>query len=221
VDLARTCAAPRRHGGVELASILAFVPAAAKFTTDDFVDAAVRLVVAGGPGAATASAVAAAVGAPSGSVYHRFATRSDLLATTWLRSARRFHHAFLPTLTGADPVAAAVDAARQVVRWCLRNRDAATLLARYGRDDFVAADCSPAVLAEAEASDTVLREALAAFLARFPTADHDRVLLAVVDGPLALVRRRLRTSGLGKDTVETAADVARRLLAPGGRRSGR
>lgn len=83
---------------------------------------------------------------------------------------------------------------------------------RYSRSDFVGPDCSPAVLAEADTLDRRTADALGAFLARFPAADRARVLLAVIDAPLALVRRSLAAGGPDADTAELAADVARRLL---------
>jgi len=187
-----------------------------KFTADDFVDAAIALILAGGPGAATATAVAGAVGAPSGSVYHRFPKRSDLLAAAWLTPLRRFHADLLPLLGAeGDPVAVGIAAARRVLQWSAANRDAAALLARYSRADFVGADCSPAVMAEADALDRETAAALNGFLARFPTADRDRVLLAVIDAPLALVRRSLAAGGPDGETAELAADAARRLLVSG------
>ncbi|MDD7812297.1 TetR family transcriptional regulator [Mycobacterium sp. CSUR Q5927] len=190
------------------------MPMPGKFTADDFVDAAIRLILAGGPGAATATAVAQAVGAPSGSVYHRFPTRRDLLAEAWLTPVRRFQQEFLPVLAAdCDPVAIGIAAARQVLRWSADHKEAAALLARYSRADFVSADCSAAVLTEADALDRRTADALAGFLGRFPAADRDRVLLAVIDAPLALVRRSLAADGPDADTAELAADVARRLLA--------
>ncbi|MEB3023525.1 TetR family transcriptional regulator [[Mycobacterium] crassicus] len=192
------------------------MPMPGKFTSDDFVNAATRLILAGGPGAATATAVAHAVGAPSGSVYHRFPRRSDLLAAAWLTPLHRFHDEFFPVLAAdGDPVEVGVEAARQLLQWSVDNSDSAALLARYSRSDFVGVDCSPTVLADADALDRHTYEALGAFLLRFPAQDRDRVLLAVVDAPLALVRRTLTSAG-GPDagTVELAADVARRLLAP-------
>lgn len=189
------------------------MPMPGKFTADDFVDAAIRLILAGGPGAATATAVGQAVGAPSGSVYHRFPKRSDLLAAAWLTPLRRFHADFLPLLTDdGDPVAIGVAAACRVLQWSAENREAAALLARYSRSDFVGPDCSPAVLAEADTLDRRTADALDGFLARFPAAHRDRVLLAVIDAPLALVRRSLAAGGPDADTAELAADVARRLL---------
>jgi AcrR family transcriptional regulator len=189
------------------------VPTPVKFSAEQFVYAAVRLVVAGGPSAVTASAVPRATGAPSGSVYHLFPKHADLLAAAWLSPLRYFHEKFLPLLTSdTDPVTAGIAAARQVVLWSAENKDAATLLARYSRSDFISDDCSPGVLAEAEAADQRLQETLAGFLAKFPGTDQQRILLAIVDAPLALVRRGLRSGGPHADTAKLAAEVARQLL---------
>lgn len=197
---------------------LYFVPMPVKFASEQLVEAAIRLVASGGPDAAGATAVARAVGAPSGSVYHRFATRRDLLAAAWLSPVRHFQDGFLPFLTAdddtaGDPVAAGVAAARHVVEWSARNPQAATVLARYGRADLVADDCAPAILAEADELEVRLNDALTQFIGRFPTADRARILMAVVDAPLALVRRHLAAAGVPTVAVELAGEIAATLLS--------
>ncbi|MFF8264165.1 helix-turn-helix domain-containing protein [Streptomyces virginiae] len=61
-----------------------------RFDTGQLLDAAVRLAAVGGPASVTMSAVAQAVGAPSGTVYHRFTGRTALLAEVWLCTVERF-----------------------------------------------------------------------------------------------------------------------------------
>ena len=51
----------------------------ARFAADELLDVALDLAAAGGPEAVTMAGVAEAAGAPSGSVYHRFAGRPALL----------------------------------------------------------------------------------------------------------------------------------------------
>ncbi|MCL2466902.1 MAG: TetR/AcrR family transcriptional regulator [Micrococcales bacterium] len=63
---------------------------AAKFTDDQLLDAA-RDVVAIHGATATVAQVSAASGAATGSVYHRFRSRDELLARLWLRSIERLH----------------------------------------------------------------------------------------------------------------------------------
>ena len=55
------------------------MPRPAKHDEKSILSGAATLVAARGPGAATVSAIGHAIGAPSGSIYHRFRTRDALL----------------------------------------------------------------------------------------------------------------------------------------------
>ena len=55
----------------------------ARFTEGDFIEATMALVAEGGPAAATMQAIARRVGAPTGSIYHRFESRAAVLGTAW------------------------------------------------------------------------------------------------------------------------------------------
>ncbi|WP_433060346.1 TetR/AcrR family transcriptional regulator [Dactylosporangium sp. CS-033363] len=79
----------------------------ARHDSGSLLDAAVRLVVAGGPKALTMAAVAREAGGPSGSVYHRFAGRPALAAALWLRTVERFQDGFLAALAEGRPAHAA------------------------------------------------------------------------------------------------------------------
>ncbi|KUH40589.1 MULTISPECIES: TetR/AcrR family transcriptional regulator [Streptomyces] len=166
-----------------------------RFDIDQLLDAAVRLAATGGPPAVTMSAVAHAVGAPSGSMYHRFTGRPALLAEVWLRTVERFQAGYHAVLAGeSDPHRAARAAARHVVGWSRGNPDEAALLlygaADFGRDDWSEEHTRRADLGNERvyASLTALAETLGATDAR----GRDRVALALVDLPLSLVRRYLR-----------------------------
>src|SRR5688500_18253929 len=58
-----------------------------KFSAAQILDTAATLVAADGPGAATIGAISARLKAPSGSIYHRFASRDVLLGRLWLDKA--------------------------------------------------------------------------------------------------------------------------------------
>src|SRR5262245_17805654 len=88
-----------------------------KYDTARLLDAAARLAAESGPAAVTMSAVAAAAGAPNGSMYHRFAGRPALLAETWLRAVEAFQAGYLAALEGPDPLDSAAAAARYIVEW--------------------------------------------------------------------------------------------------------
>ena len=66
------------------------MPRPAKFTEDQILDSALRLVAEGGPGAATIAGIAGLLGAPVGSIYHRFRSRDLLLARFWIRTIKDF-----------------------------------------------------------------------------------------------------------------------------------
>jgi len=74
------------------------MPRPEKFTEDQTLDAAGALVAASGPSSATIAAIAAAIGAPNGSIYHRFKTRDALLGRLWLSKAAFFQNNFADAL---------------------------------------------------------------------------------------------------------------------------
>ena len=69
-----------------------------RFTHNEFIDAAVMLIAENGPGALTISALSERIGAPVGSVYHRFPSRDVLLAELWLKIVESFQGKFLRIL---------------------------------------------------------------------------------------------------------------------------
>ena len=56
------------------------------FDNSDFLDAALALVAENGPSAATVAAISARLKAPTGSFYHRFASRDALLGELWFNT---------------------------------------------------------------------------------------------------------------------------------------
>jgi AcrR family transcriptional regulator len=187
-----------------------------KYDTDELLAAAVRLAAEAGPAALTMSAVAAAVGAPSGSMYHRFAGRPALLAEVWLRAVAAFQTGYVNALGTADPLTAAVAAARHVIEWSQAN-PAYTAILSYSPADFGSADWPEEATARLAASNRrTLREirALARRLGATTTADVDRVTVAVLDLPYGLVRRHLRTGGIPRHATALAEQCARAILTP-------
>jgi AcrR family transcriptional regulator len=76
----------------------------AKFTADGILDAAAQEILDGSARAdVTIGAIARRLGAPSGSIYHRFASREELLVRLWLRSVSRFHQHYLAAGDDPDP----------------------------------------------------------------------------------------------------------------------
>ncbi|PWR25861.1 TetR/AcrR family transcriptional regulator [Zavarzinia aquatilis] len=85
----------------------------AQFSADCFVSAAIALVAEAGPSAASIPAIARRVGAPTGSLYHRFPSKAAVLAAAWAEVHGDFTAALVPPLFEGR----ARDAAMTLVDW--------------------------------------------------------------------------------------------------------
>ncbi|WP_438486908.1 TetR/AcrR family transcriptional regulator [Streptomyces sp. S186] len=184
-----------------------------RFDTNQLLDAAVRQAAASGPAGVTMSAVAKEAGAPSGSVYHRFAGRTALLAEVWLRTVESFQEGYFKALEAhADARRAGCAGARHVIAWSRAHPEEAALLL-YGAQDFGRADWSEEHIRRADRGNQRVRTALASLTealgAEGPQAT-ERVALALVDLPLSLVRRHLRA---GTPLPAHAEDLAEECTA--------
>jgi AcrR family transcriptional regulator len=190
------------------------MPRPARHDRDSLLDAAVSLAAKRGPAAVSMAEVGRAAGAPSGSVYHRFPSRAALLAELRLRTIGRFQEGFVAALGGDDPVEAAAAAAGYVVEWARTNPDEAAVLL-YAAADF-AADGWPD---DARARETQLRgeleHALRHLGRRLGLSGRDapeRLLVATVDLPYAVVRRHLRATTPIPDSAGRVVSATARLL---------
>ncbi|MFE5505475.1 TetR/AcrR family transcriptional regulator [Amycolatopsis japonica] len=186
-----------------------------RHTADDFLDAAVRIFATEGAAGVTMSAVAREVGAPSGSIYHRFPGRPALLAAVWLRTLDGFQRGYLEALEQEPAVEAAVEAAAQVVRWCRAHPAEAKLL--YGGDRALGVDdWSAEDRARVEAANHRLDTAITKVLRKLrPLTGRstDELMLALVDLPYAAVRRHLdRGEAPPPRTVDLVTRTTRTLL---------
>ena len=162
-------------------------------TADDFLDAAARLFVAGGARALTMNAVAREVGAPSGSIYHRFPDRAALLAALWLRTTAGFQRHYLDVLGEQPTPDTAVGAATWLVDWCRDHLPAAVVL-QAGVRSFEPDEWSAAARTELAAAEDDSRRRLdkaVRTLARQTGRPADQIAFALLDLPLAAVRRHL------------------------------
>jgi AcrR family transcriptional regulator len=188
-----------------------------RFGADQFLDAAVGIAAAAGPAKVSMTAVAAEVGAPSGSVYHRFAGRTALLAEAWLRTVERFQEGYCEILeSDADARRSGLAAARHVVAWSRAHPQEAVLLL-YGAEDFARAKWSDEHLQRAARGHQRVRSALASLAVALGAEDSqsaEQVVVALVDLPLSLVRRYLRSgTPLPLHAEDLAEDCAAALLA--------
>src|SRR5580692_9907576 len=105
----------------------------AKFEQVDFLSAAQAIAAAEGPAAVTIASITARLGAPTGSFYHRFASRNVVLGDLWLRTVLDFQAGIGAALDAGDGLRAAL----HTPAWVRAHPDNARLLLMYDRRDFV------------------------------------------------------------------------------------
>lgn len=163
----------------------------AKYSENQILDAAAALTARGGRSAATVVAIAAELGAPSGSIYHLFASRDLIMAALWIRTVRRFQSGYLDALADQDVNAARDRAVLHVLRWSAQHPDDAMVLTLHSRDELLAA--WPDELGEAltTLNDNVEAAIVEHVRARFGTTTPDsvsRAYFALVGIPYSAVR---------------------------------
>jgi AcrR family transcriptional regulator len=160
---------------------------------DAILDAARALVLDGGARAATLNAIAAASGAPKGSIYHRFESLDELLAALWIRAVRRSQAEFIQAMRAPGAMPAAIGAALSIYDFAARAPADARLLASLRREDLVHA--TPQRERELAALNRPLERALAALTRRLfgmsTPANVEATVTAIVDLPIGAVRRHL------------------------------
>jgi AcrR family transcriptional regulator len=105
----------------------------AKFSLEDFFAAALAIVAEQGLPAVTVASISERLKSPTGSFYHRFASRDVLLGELWLRTVLDFQTGIGKAHDAGDGLAAAL----HTPAWTRRNPDRARLLLLYDRRDFV------------------------------------------------------------------------------------
>jgi AcrR family transcriptional regulator len=163
----------------------------AKFSQMDFLSAAQAIAAAQGPAAVTIASITARVGAPTGSFYHRFASRNVVLGELWLRTVLDFQAGVGAALDAGDGLRAAL----HTPAWVRAHPDNARLLLMYDRRDFVQGEW-PEELRERVAEMTERMEAGSRQRARviFGEDGREEVRLAqflVSEVPVAAVRQHL------------------------------
>ena len=182
------------------------MPRPAKHSVDVMLDGARDLIFEGGAAAVTAVEVARAIGAPSGSIYHRFPRRDDLVAATWLRAQDRFATSF--RAASASEEEPAVAAAVSVITWTQRNPADAAVLLRNSLGELLRGDVSPALAARARAGRASVKRVLKELAAHHAVSLSD-VTVAVVDLPYGVVRRTMES---GRKPTRAEVDAVRRAV---------
>lgn len=190
-----------------------------KFSAEQILDAAQSLLVSGGGEAATVTGIAEVLGAPSGSIYHRFGSRDLIIATLWVRTVRSFQMGYLQALNNPDRMAAQVDAVRHVLSWSAANPERARLLLRHSREQLLGT--WPEVLgAELSVLNDGVRLALTSFASDWfggvNAEQIGRARLALIELPYAAVRLHLEgNESLTGWLLDAVLEASRSVLAEG------
>lgn len=194
-----------------------------KHGTDAILDATRALILADGPRAASVAAIAAASGAPAGTLYHRFGDRNGVVTAAWLRALERFQTRVLAVDgdDGVDPTAAAVAMAVAAVGFARDLPDDARLLLSVRPADLVDGGPDDRLRETLDAMNVPLTERTRELSRRLYGSARERhldaVMRAVVDLPYAVIRRHARGAALPSWLEEDVADAVRAVLAAHGR----
>ena len=189
-------------------------------------DAARDLLLEEGSRSATIEAIAGASGAPTGSIYHRFGSRDELIAKLWIRAVHRSQASFLAALERDSPREAALAAALSIVDFCENHPADAQLLVGFRREDLISAVPEGPLADELAVLNRPLERALVQLARRLygrrSRAALDRTLLAVFDLPYGAARRHLIAGsrlprGLRADLSSAVAAVIDEPLGDGRR----
>ncbi len=188
-----------------------------KFSPDQILDAVTDELIAVGPGSLSVSAVAGRIGAPSGSIYHRFGSRDVLVATLWLRTIERFQAALAPTLDIDDPRAAVAAMASGIVDWARSHPLDAQVLLLHRACDLLHDGWPPELVERNRAQSFRAREMVEALCGRLGAtteAQRRRVSFAAIDIGYAAVRSHLsRGEPVPAEVDDIVADAVAGVLA--------
>jgi len=164
----------------------------AHFTNERFIDAALKIASGQGPAGVTIAAIAGEIGAPIGSVYHRFPSRDVLLAEVWLRVVSSFQESFLQFLERG----AGLEAALHTPRWVRRHPAEARIILLYRQEELVTGGWPEELKVKALELKRSLEGGIAGFTARTcgksGRKEIDRAVFAMIDMPYGAVIRHVR-----------------------------
>jgi len=186
------------------------MPRPARYSHEKILAATAQVVADRGPANASVARIAGALRAPTGSIYHRFASRGLLLGEVWLRAAASFQNSFSEELDGEDPYAAGRAAVRHVPRWVRKHPQRARILLLHRPEDFLAREWPAPMVDRAQALQEQLAEGLKVFCRRLTgraDAKSMRVVtFALAEAPLAAVKRHVEAGETPPRIVDALID---------------
>ena len=177
-----------------------------KYSREQILDVALQHLTSEGPRSVSIKRIASALGAPSGSIYHRFKSRDHLVAELWLDVVESFQSRFCEQVH-QNPATAA----RGVVEWARENPKQAVVISRYRREDLMGPEWPEQTRQRAGFLGEQLQTELKHLFGKY---GKERVLLALVDLPKAAVKRYLGADEMPENLEEMVEEAARAVLYP-------
>ena len=172
------------------------MPRPAHYDNDQIVAAATAVAAKHGPNRATIARIAGALSAPTGSIYHRFASRDVLLGEVWLRTVEQFQGDYAAHLEAPDATVAGLKAARSVTTWVRKHPQEARILLLHRSEDFFAGSWPKEMSERAAQLRAELEGALQSFcrrlLGKSDRASMRAVTFALAEAPYAAVRSHVK-----------------------------
>ena len=140
-------------------------------------------------GKITLDGIKTQTGLSTGSLYHRYQSRENLMARAWLYALQAFHAAYLAGFDedGAFPGASVI---RRMLNFCRQQPALATILVYGSRRQFIQKGVDADMIEQIDASNARVKERLMAF-AREHRIPILACKLALVNFPLAAVKDNL------------------------------
>lgn len=188
----------------------------AQYPAQQILDTAARLAAADGPAGSTIGAIASALGAPTGSIYHRFSSRDVLLAELWLQTVESFQVGFQAALAGPESHKAGLQAALYTPQWVRAHPAPARLLLLHRREDFLPggwpAEVSQRAADLGKQGELALRTFARRALKSTSAQALRRASYAVIDLPYAAVRSHVHADEPPPPIVDELIAVAYRAV---------
>jgi len=151
-----------------------------KYSREKIIDAAQAAVFEHGLDV-TLLQIARRIGAPTGSIYHRFSSREELMVTLWVRAIKRWHNRLYEIMeAGLEPNETLIDMAAETARYCRAYPDEARAMTLYRHTNLLVS-CSPAMIKEvASINDEIFGRLTELAFMRYPARAGDPELVYLV-----------------------------------------
>jgi len=153
---------------------------APKYSADQIIDAAQAEVLKHGSDT-TLLQVAQSIGAPIGSIYHRFSSRDELMVTLWVRSIKRWHIRLTEIMDkGNDANETLIEMAVETARYCRAHPSEARAMTLYRHANLLKS-CPKSLLDKVgPINDEMFRRIAELAFLRFPKKANDPELVYFV-----------------------------------------